>query len=57
MLLDPGRAGPPPVHEPLLDGLEPNGVEQFLEQLAAVLVVGPQELRELPWGSSTTWKN
>ncbi len=40
----------PAGHQPTLDGGEPAGVEEALEQLAALLGVGPQELGELSLG-------
>ncbi len=40
--------GPALLREPGLDGLEPLGVEQSAQQLAALLRVGPQEAREVP---------
>ncbi len=47
LFLEAGGCGTAPVLEPAFDGAESGGVEQPLEQLAAVLAVGAQELREL----------
>ena len=40
----------PAGHQPALDGGEPAGVEEALEQLTALLGVGPQEVGELALG-------
>lgn len=54
---DLGLGGPAALAEQGLDGGEAAGVEEPAEQAAAGRLVGAQELRELPCGSSTTWQN